>query len=244
MTTEELHFEFRRRWDKNSNNHRRYLTDLEVDQLYNNVSSDFVDLFATGRNPKKYNLGFEITGAMVDLVSTLVRSYPEQPEISATSLDGDVYVVDFSDLDESYRLFKTAMLRDVSCGLVEINLEQHHDLGTIRLDHHRKASKRWKRVPATIRDRKMYLYTDGLFDIGGVQVTYIKEPNPVCLGTYTISPTVDNPNPTLIKPASSTDIDPNYHHILVSMAVQEAARMYGDQFQLVAQQQKIFDNIN
>lgn len=244
MTTEELHFEFRRRWDKNSNNHRRYLTDLEVDQLYNNVSSDFVDLFATGRNPKKYSLGFEVTGAMTDLVSTLVRSYPEESEIQATSLDGDVYVADFNDLEEKYRLFKSAMLRDTSCGLVEINLEQHHDLGTIRLDHHRKANKRWKRVPAVIRDKKMYLYTDGLFNIAGIQVTYIKEPNPICLGTYTISPTVTNPNPTLIKPYSETDIDENYHHILVGMAVQEAARIYGDQFQLVAQQQKIFDNIN
>lgn len=241
MTTEELHFEFKRRWDKNSNNNRRGLTDLEVDQLFNNVSSDYVDLFATGKNPKNYTVGFEVTGQMIDMVSSLVRSYPEQVELPATSLDGDVYVVDFASLSEPYRHFKTAIIRDRYCGLVEVNIEQHQDLASVRLDFHRKASKKWKRCPAAIRDKKLYLYTDAEFTISGVQVTYIKEPDPICLGTYTIAPTVSEPNPVIIKDYSETDIDDNFHHILVSMAVQEAARIYGDQFQLAAQSNKLFN---
>ena len=243
MTTEGLHYEFKRRWDKNDNNHRRGWTDIQIDQLFNNVSSDYVDLFAVGRNPKNYNVGFEVTGQMIDMVSTLVRSYPEQPELAATSIDDDIYVVDFEGLAEPYRHYKTAILRDKYCGLVEVNIEQHHDLSTIRLDYHRKASKRWKRVPATIRNNKLYLYTDGQFTIEGVQITYIKEPNPICLGTYTIEPTVDEPNPTVLKDYSETDISENFHHILVTMAVQEAARIYSDQFQLVAQTNKL-GNIN
>lgn len=239
MTTEELHYEFRRRWDKNSNQHKRYLTDVEVDQLLNNVSSDYVDIFATGRNPKNYAVGFEVTGQMIDMVSTLVRSYPEQSALTPLSLDDDVYSVDFSDLDETYRHYITSTAVDEDCGLVSINLEQHHDLNTIIMDYHRQANKRWKRIPATIRSNKLYLYTGGLFNLNGVRITYVKEPNAICLGTYTIAPTVTNPNPTVIKPASSTDIDDSFHHILITMAVQEAARMYGDQFQLVAQSNKL-----
>lgn len=241
MTTEELHFEFKRRWDKNSNQHRRYLTDVEIDQLYNNVSSDYVDLFATGRNPKRYNVGFEVTQKMIDMVSSLVRGYPEQPELSATSLDDDIYMVDFEELDEAYRHHVSSMLRDTACGLININIERHADIDKIRLDYHRQATRRWKRVPATIRDNKLYLYTGGLFTIGGIQVTYVKEPNHVCLGTYTIAPTVDEPNPILLKDYSETDISPNFHHILVTMAVQEAARIYNDQFQVAVQENKLFD---
>jgi len=239
MTTEGLHYEFRRRWDKNANNHRRYLTDLEVDQLFNNVASDYVDLFATGRNPKKYDVGFEVTQQMTDMVSTLVRSYPEQPELIPTTADNDIYVVSFVNLIEPYRHYVSGFLRDTECGLVRINVEQHQDLSTVRLDFHRQANKRWKRVPATIRNDKLYLYTGGIFDIAGVQLTYIKEPQQMCLGTYTIEPTVDNPNPLTIKPASNTDIPSNFHHVLVTMAVQEAARIYADQFQLVAQDSKL-----
>lgn len=240
MTTEGLHYEFRRRWDKNSNQHQRYLTDLEVDQLFNNVISDYVDLFATGRNIKKYDVGFEVTQQMTDMVSTLVRSYPEQPEITPTNLDGDVYSVDFSSLVVPYRHFISGFLRDADCGLIEINIEQHSNIGTVRLDYHRMANKRWKRVPALIRNKTLYLYTNGVFtNIAGVQLSYIKEPEPICLGTYTIEPTVEAPNPTLIKAASDTDIDQNFHHILVTMAVQEAARIYSDQFQLIAQDNKL-----
>lgn len=239
MTTEELHYEFRRRWDKNSNQHRRYLTDLEVDQLLNNVSSDYVDLFGTGRNPKRYDVGFEVTQRMIDMVSSLVRAYPEQPELSASNLDGDVYSVDFNDLESAYRHHISSVARTTNCGIVPINIEQHHDLATIRADFHRKANKKWKRIPATIRNDVMYLYTDGLFTIEGIQVSYIKEPNEICLGTYTVSPTVAAPNPVAIKPASSTDIAENFHHILITMAVQEAARIYGDQFQVAVQTNKL-----
>ncbi len=239
MTTEELHYEFRRRWDKNSNQHRRYLTDVEVDQLLNNVSSDYVDIFATGKNPRNYNVGFEVTQQMIDMVSSLVRSYPEQPLLIPTSLDGDVYSVDFRELDDNYRHHISSVAIDSDCGKVYINIEQHHNLNTIKADYHRQANKRWRRIPATIRDKKMFLYTGGLFNLSGIQVTYVKEPDKICLGTYTIPPTVDDPNPVILKDYSETDIDGNFHHILITMAVQEAARIYGDQFQVAVQSNKL-----
>jgi len=241
MTTEELHYEFRRRWDKNYNQHRRYLTDLEVDQLLNNVSSDYVDIFATGRNPKKYDVGFEVTQQMIDMVSTLVISYPEEPLLAVTTSDSDIYVADFDNLFQDYRHHVSSLLMDENCGKVPVSIEQHHDIDSIVLDFHRKANKRWTGVPATIRDNKMYLYTDGIFNPTGLRITYIKEPDEICIGTYTVSPTIENPDPTTIKQASSTDIGDNYHHILITMAVQEAARIYGDQFQLVAQTNKLTD---
>lgn len=241
MTIEELHFEFRRRWDKNSNNHRRYLTDLEVDQLYNNVISDYVDMFGTGKNIKRYDVGFEVTQQMIDMISPLVIGYPEESLLSLSNQNG-ILIGNLDSLSKPYRHYVTSFLQDKYCGLVDVNIEQHHDLSTIRLDYHRKASKMWKRVPATIRNNKIYLYSDGLFTgVQGLQITYIKDPVEVCLGTYTISPTIENPNPSVIKPQSETDIDPSFHHILVTMAVQEAARIYADQFQLVTQDNKLND---
>jgi hypothetical protein len=68
MTTEELHIEFKRRWNKLSNSHNKYWTDFEIDELLNHASSIYVDIFATGRNPKQYDIGFEITQQMIDMV--------------------------------------------------------------------------------------------------------------------------------------------------------------------------------
>ena len=50
MNIEELHYELERRWNKNSNNHRKYLTDLEKDQVLNTAIKEYVDIFFHGRN--------------------------------------------------------------------------------------------------------------------------------------------------------------------------------------------------
>jgi hypothetical protein len=131
--------------------------------------------------------------------STLVYSYPEQPILSLTTSDNVIYVADFNNLNLPYRHFVTAYMADRDCGDVKVNLEQHHDMVTIQTDFHRKANKVWKNVPATIRNKKLNLYTNGIFNPIGVKITYIKQPNEICLGTYTVSPTIDNQTPTQIK---------------------------------------------
>lgn len=241
MTTEELHYEFRRYWNKNSNSHRKSFTDLEVDQLLNVVSRDYVDIFGTGKNPKRYDVGFEVNQQMIDLISTLVVGYPEEPEASLTSLADNIYSLDFADLTKVYRHYVSSLVKDKNCGLIDVSIEQHGDMATVKYDYHRSANKRFKRIPATIRNKKLFLYANSDFDLTGIQITYIKSPDEICLGTYGYAPTVADPSPVGTKPASSTDIDENYHDILVNMAVQEAARIYGDVQQLQIRDNKLTD---
>jgi hypothetical protein len=240
MLIEEMHYELERRWNMNSNNNRKSLTDLEKDRALNVAIGEYTYIFATGKNPKNYTVGFEVTSQMTDMVSTLVLGYPEEPLLE---LEGDSGIswASFSSLSRPYRFFVGAQLQD-SCGnLIKVNIEQHSSIPAISNDFHRKASKMWKHVPGVIRDQKLYLYHDDVFgSLEGVRVSYIRKPAEVCIGTYTVAPTTEQPDPVAIKPKQECDLPEDFHDIIISMAMQELSRIYTDmpRYQLTA------DNLN
>jgi hypothetical protein len=242
MLIEEMHYELERRWNMNSNNNRKSLTDLEKDRALNVAIGEYTYIFATGKNPKNYTVGFEVTSQMTDMVSTLVLSYPEEPLLALQGTgDNSIGFVSFSDLTRPYRFFVAAQLEDFCGKLVKVNIEQHGSMPAIANDFHRKASKLWKHVPGSIRDQKLYIYHDGVFgEPAGVRMTYIRRPAEVCIGTYTVAPTTEQPDPVALKPKQECDLPEDYHDIIVSMAMQELSRIYSDmpRYQLTA------DNLN
>ena len=224
----------------NSNNNRKSLTDLEKDRALNVAIGEYTYIFATGKNPKNFTVGFEVTSQMTDMVSTLVLSYPEEP-ILALQGDEDIAWVSLNDLTNPYRFFVGAQLQGSCNNLIKVNIERHGALSSIANDYHRRASKTWKHVPGVIRDQKLYLYLSNQFsDIQGVRVSYIRRPAEACLGTYTISPTIEQPNPTAIKPKQECDLPEDFHDIIISMAMQELSRIYMD----VPKYQLTTDNLN
>jgi len=224
----------------NSNNNRKSLTDLEKDRALNVAIGEYTYIFATGKNPKNFSIGFEVTSQMTDMVSTLVVAYPEEPLLTLQG-DNAISWADFNSLTNPYRFFVGAQVQD-SCGrLIKVNIEQHGALSSIANDFHRKASKLWKHVPAAIRDQKLFIYHDGVFgDLEGVRVTYIRKPAEVCIGTYTIAPTTEQPDPVTIKPKQECDLPEDFHDIIVSMAMQELSRIYID----MPKYQLTTDNLN
>jgi hypothetical protein len=234
MIIEELHFELKRRCKKNYTNFWRGLSDAEADQILNAAIQDYVEMFSYGRNDKNFKLGFEVNQQRTDMLATLLVGQPEQAALTVTSENTElnVYEFDLSNLKYDYRRYVRAKITCEECqGLIGVHVEDSGDLNTVLNDANRKPSLSWRRAVGQIRKsstgtggKSLYIYTEGEFTPDKLYLEYIKEPNKVCLGTYSSIPTVDVPEPTNIKPKVECDLPQAYHELMLKIAVQTYGR--------------------
>ena len=220
-----LHFKLEQGYNKLSNNHQKYLTDVEKDEVLNTAIFEYLEIFIHGRNPKNFNIGFEVTQQRIDMLHTLVVSYPEFPKQELTLLDDKIFYYEFP---KDYRSYRSARVFEVQCDIAyDVNIEQHGDLATARRSFHRRTSKRFQYIIGTIRNNRLYLYPEDELTPSKLELTYIRKPAKVCKGTY---PSLENRNkdnpPLQLK--QDCDLPEEYVDIIVSIAVQELARRFSD----------------
>ena len=220
-----LHFKLEQGYNKLSNNHQKYLTDVEKDEVLNTAIFEYLEIFIHGRNPKNFNIGFEVTQQRIDMLHTLVVSYPEFPKQGLTLLDDKVFYYEFP---QDYRSYRSARVFENGCDIAyDVNIEQHGDLATARRSFHRITSKRFQYIIGTIRNNRLYLYPEDELSPSKLELTYIRKPSKVCKGTY---PSLENRNaanpPFQLK--QDCDLPEEYVDIIVSIAVQELARRFSD----------------
>lgn len=238
IKVEELHSKFEMAYNRQSNNQRRYLNDVEKDELLNYAVFEYVELFTTGVNKNNWNIGFEVTQQRIDMLEPLVKSYPEEPSLKLSVNDG-IYIADLTKTAFPLKSFHGAYISISECSdRINVDLEQHQDLITARQNQHRKSSRAWKRCIGTIRNKKLFLYPDGSMTPINVYLTYIKQPDKIALGTYPALQDKDIPNaPNLTK--TDSDLPAQYIDIVVSIAVQEAHRRFSNYNDLQVNSQKI-----
>ena len=220
-----LHFKLEQGYNKLSNNHQKYLTDVEKDEVLNTAIFEYLEIFIHGRNPKNFNIGFEVTQQRIDMLHTLVVSYPEFPKQGLTLLDDKIFYYEFP---QDYRSYRSARVFEAECDIAyDVNIEQHGDLSTTRRSFHRRTSKRFQYIIGTIRNNRLYLYAEDELSPSKLELTYIRKPSKVCKGTY---PSLENRNrdnsPFQLK--QDCDLPEEYVDIIVSIAVQELARRFSD----------------
>lgn len=220
-----LHFKLEQGYNKLSNNHQKYLTDVEKDEVLNTAIFEYLEIFIHGRNPKNFNIGFEVTQQRIDMLHTLVVSYPEFPKQELTLIDDKIFYYEFP---KDYRSYRSARVFEVQCDIAyDVNIEQHGDLATARRSFHRRTSKRFQYIIGTIRNNRLYLYPEDELTPSKLELTYIRKPSKVCKGTY---PSLENRNrdnpPLQLK--QDCDLPEEYVDIIVSIAVQELARRFSD----------------
>ena len=220
-----LHFKLEQGYNKLSNNHQKYLTDVEKDEVLNTAIFEYLEIFIHGRNPKNFNIGFEVTQQRIDMLHTLVVSYPEFPKQELTLIDDKIFYYEFP---KDYRSYRSARVFEVGCDIAyDVNIEQHGDLATARRSFHRRTSKRFQYIIGTIRNNRLYLYPEDELTPSKLELTYIRKPSKVCKGTY---PSLENRNrdnpPLQLK--QDCDLPEEYVDIIVSIAVQELARRFSD----------------
>lgn len=225
ITIDFLHFKLEQSYNKLSNNHQKYLTDVEKDEVLNTAIFEYLEIFIHGRNPKNFNIGFEVTQQRIDMLHTLVISYPEFPKQELTLLEDNIFYYEFP---KDYRSYRSARVFENGCDIAyDVNIEQHGDLATARRSFHRRTSKRFQYITATIRNNRLYLYGEDELSPSTLELTYIKKPNKVCKGGY---PSLENRNvinPPLLSRQDS-DLPEEYVDIIISIAVQELARRFSD----------------
>ena len=220
-----LHFKLEQGYNKLSNNHQKYLTDVEKDEVLNTAIFEYLEIFIHGRNPKNFNIGFEVTQQRIDMLHTLVVSYPEFPKQGLTLLDDKIFYYEFP---QDYRSYRSARVFEAECDIAyDVNIEQHGDLATSRRSFHKRTSKRFQYIIGTIRNNILYLYAEDELSPSKLELTYIRKPSKVCKGTY---PSLENRNaanpPFQLK--QDCDLPEEYVDIIVSIAVQELARRFSD----------------
>lgn len=230
MIIEELHREIKRRWDMLSSLHKRTLHPLEIDSAIYEATQDYIEIFGHGnRVDTPYKMDIEWNRKRSDMMQPFIVSFPEQPVLTATDLGGGIYSYDLNSTIKKYRSYLSSRLNVAGCDkLFEVAIIQHEDLEDALIDGNLKPSKVWRRAIGAIRNYTLYVYTNAEFVASGLKLTFVREPARVCLGTYTVHPTVEVPNPVALKPKVESDIPEAYHSLLVNMTVQKLEKIYGN----------------
>jgi hypothetical protein len=255
MILQEMHYEFKLRYNKLDSNHKKDLAPAEIDALLNDAIFYYVECFYSGNNFKKYKLGFEVTRQRTDMLSTLVVRRPLQPLLLPTSVDDNVYEFRMANLAFPYAHYLRANIL-TECGLAEVRIEQHDDLNHVLQDPYRKPSKTWLRVVGSVNvdtasnQEALYIYTDGEFSsVTGLHLEYIKIPDKVFFGGYNsieyvqcVADGGSNCSSLYLTAASPTvqcNLPSQYHGLVVDIAVQEAARILEDQNRFMNTAEKV-----
>lgn len=238
IKVEELHSKFEMAYNRQANNQRRYLNDVEKDELLNYAVFEYVELFTTGVNKNNWNIGFEVTQQRIDMLEPLVKSFPEEPSLNLSVIDG-IYIADLTKTAFPLKSFHGAYISISECtDRINVDIDQHQDLNTARQNTHRKSSRAWKRCIGTIRNKKLFLYPDGTMTPLRAFLTYIKQPDKIALGTYPALQDKDIPNAQNLTKTDS-DLPAQYIDIVVAIAVQEAHRRFSNYNDLQVNSQKI-----
>lgn len=182
MTIQRMHHELKLRGNKIDSNHYKDLPTAFIDDYLNDAILEFKEICYSGRNDKRYKLGFEITQQRIDFLAPLVITDEVVP---VTVFGTNIYQIDLTDLNQTYDHFLRGTV-STDCGDIPIFIEKHNNLDMILLDENRKPSANWKRCIGifTGDNRKLLLYTGGEFTIDEASISYLKQPTRVFFGGY------------------------------------------------------------
>lgn len=234
---------FKQRFNKLDSAHYRDLTTLEIDQVINDAQFLFLE-----RNV------FAELQPQFDMVSNLVVTQPEQPALLPISESDNVYEFDLSELKYPYYHYKRAYAK-TDCGLVKVEIVGHNKLSDILTDEFQKPSKKWRKLvgafakKSTSTTQSLYIYSEANFSISELFLEYVRKPKQYFSGGYDTLEYLDckalNTNSTCSEFNSRNslsqdlEINPDYHTLIVDIAVREAARILKDMDSVSLNQDKI-----
>lgn len=247
MTIDRLRFEIKLRWNALNSNQKQDFPDAYLDDIINNSIEDYVEMFYTGTNPKKFNIGFEVTQQRIDMLSTLVVPFKAATGVLVQT---NIYKVDLGVLNPDYRHFLRGSVIAVSCDNKRIPIEivRHNDIDKKLLDENTKPSLKWLRALGTFKQEgdgtALYIYTDSNFTATSVELEYLRNPVKVYSGGYDTLEFLfgDLTKPKIGDPKIECDLPENYHNILVDIAIQNISRIFRDPNMLELLEQKLVKN--
>lgn len=250
MKIARMRHEIKLRWNKINSNHKKDLPDAYLDDIINDSIHEYVEIFYSGQNPKKYNLGFEVTQQRIDMLSTLV--VPDNSSVTATHVSGNKYTYQLDDLNPTYGHFLRGSVIVESCDnlSIPIYIIRHNDFDTKIGDENTKPSLKWRRSLGLIKGdtdggQVLYVYTDDNFTATNLKIEYLKKPRKVFSGGYDSYEYLlgDTTAPSSSDTPIDCDLPELYHTLVVDIAVQNIARMLEDINKIQITEEKIFKQV-
>lgn len=237
MTIDRLHHEIKLRWNKINSNHKKGFPSAYLDDAINKAQDDFIEIFYSGNNSKQYRFGFEVTQQRIDMLSDLVVI---NKSITPVLITTNRYSLTINNLNPAYKHFVSGAVIQDNC-ISPITIVRYNDLNEKLLNENTKPSKKWKRVLGTFSDGKIILYSDGV--ITSASIDYIKVPNKVFIGGYDSLEYVngDSSAYSSVSPKVTSQINGQYHDLLIDMTVQYLASILEDVNKLQLQEKIILN---
>lgn len=179
-----MHHEVKLRGNKIDSNHYKDLPSAFIDDFLNEAQLEFKEICYSGRNGKRYQLGFEMTQQRIDLLADIVVF---DESVTFDSIGNDIFKIVLSDLEHKYDHFVRGYVVTNCEVTIPITIETHNDLNEVLKDENRKPSAMWRRCIGAFGNNdstNLFIYTGGDFTIEEVYITYIKAPRKVFFGGY------------------------------------------------------------
>jgi hypothetical protein len=168
MTIEEMHYDFKRKVNKNDSNQNRNFLIPEIDLALNEAQELFVKWIAEPR--MKNHLGVETTQRTIDDLRTIIvhdhllirnLTYSETFDIPANYW---------------YYLSGAAYMTKGDCSKVKagVVVQRHNDL--FEEDIFSKSSFEWREVNIVFYEHGIKYFTDNIFSVDSMNISYIRKP--------------------------------------------------------------------
>ena len=215
MTAQEMHYEFKLRYNEVDTQDRKDLNPAEIDAFLTDA--------ALIKAKMLYRTA-EQTQANMDALATLLVYSPttEQPVVGNQVAVNNVYEFKTSDFAFTYMHLYRA---DISVSECSDNLPlviiQQDDLAHKLTNFHTKPSLKWRRAIGVIgrssdgTGESIYVHTKGEYTVNGMYPVYLKVPNEITIGGYI---GIDG----ISRTATNCDLPEYIHTEVVDLAVQNA----------------------
>lgn len=249
MLLDEMHHEFNLRLDRVASQDRPDFYDTEKDSYLNRAIKKFTkDRYGTD-NPKKF--GFETNQERISNLMSLHIKYPVQLPLTPINQSNGIYEIRLRDLTYPYLFLTSARVTITKDGCSKTIDHKNWQIDD-RKNTFNEPNYEWGRVhvnfgkstlSSTTNEDLYSIYFDTTnylgvqqFTISSVQLTYIKIPNRVCLGTY-----IHIDDKVTVAPATTAvtqcDLPSDFHDEIVNIAVMLAYKDIQDQFGYQSSQQ-------
>ena len=230
MLIDEMHYEFKKELKRVDSNDFPDLIPAEVDSYLNSgINQWLIKKYGEGRKE-----AFETNQEKIHELSNLhILSPNEQPAVTPTSISGNRYEVELSDLLYTHYVLTKVDVDVTKKTCTKTGIRARFYQTDDVLNSYSNPSYKWSRIPMEIGkssdgtdNTSIYFLSDGNFSVDTAYVSYLKKPSRVCLGTYKH---IDDTSTSTTTTVTNCDIDSNFHHEIIRASVNYALIDFKDE---------------
>ena len=213
MTIKDMHYDFKKKFNKLDSQQNRNFLIPEIDWTLNEAAEIFCKLIISPRQHS--HLGFEVNQRTIDDIRTLVVRPESDPSASIT-VDDNIVVLPSNYW--SYRKSEIVLEKQNCTNVVARGYVQQHD-DEFEEDTFTKSSFEWRHINLVFFDGGIRLFDDGTFTNKVFKLTYIKKlqymhnAEDFRSGTYTL------PSGQVLTGKVECELPSHTHREIVDLAV-------------------------